>query len=155
MFAGDRNKIRKLRISASGIGNNFEKTRMKTTDEMRAERGKKMDFAAPSGTSADWLTDANGDLVETDAEEEDGTSNAELPTPNAAEASMLEVRRALSADLQPLGEALAGALQAGDGPAFSAALKKISARMPEFLNSPALEDLLASEFVKALTEPES
>ena len=65
------------------------------------------------------------------------------------------LRSALSADLQPLGAALAGALQAGDGPAFSAALAKISERMPEFLNSPAMEDLMASEFVKALTQEET
>ena len=60
------------------------------------------------------------------------------------------VRAALTADLQPLGEALAGALQASDGPAFSAALKKISARMPEFMESAALEGLMADEMVRAL-----
>lgn len=65
------------------------------------------------------------------------------------------LRAALTADLQPLGEALAGALQAGDEAAFQAALKKISKRMPEFLDSPELEELMASEFVKALTQDET
>jgi len=65
---------------------------------------------------------------------------------------MQELRKALAADLQPLGEALAGALQAGDGAAFQAAIKKISGQMPEFMNSPALEALLQTEFVQSLTE---
>ncbi len=56
---------------------------------------------------------------------------------------------ALSSDLHPLGKALAGALQAGDGAAFQAALKKISARMPEFLESEAMEELMADEMVRA------
>jgi hypothetical protein len=62
------------------------------------------------------------------------------------------LRAALSADLQPLGEALAGAMQAGDEAAMRGALKKISARMPEFLNSPELEALMATEFTQALTQ---
>ena len=56
---------------------------------------------------------------------------------------------ALISDLQPLGKALAGALQAGDLAAFQAALKKISARMPEFLGSEAMEELMADEMVRA------
>lgn len=56
---------------------------------------------------------------------------------------------ALSVDLQPLGEALAAAMQAGDSAAMQAALKKISARMPEFLESDAMEDLLSDEMVRA------
>jgi hypothetical protein len=57
---------------------------------------------------------------------------------------------ALREDLQPLGEALAGAMQAGDEAAMQAALRKISADMPEFLDSPALEDALAEDFAAAL-----
>lgn len=57
---------------------------------------------------------------------------------------------ALSDDLQPLGKALAGALQTGDLPAMQAALRKISERMPEFLESEAMEDLLANEALSAL-----
>lgn len=57
---------------------------------------------------------------------------------------------ALSEDLQPLGSALAAALQAGDEAAFQAALNKISERMPEFLQSEAMEELLEDEMVQAL-----
>jgi phage gp29-like protein len=59
---------------------------------------------------------------------------------------------ALSADLQPLGKALAGAMQAGDAAAMRAALKKITARMPDFLETAALEEAIQGEFIKALTE---
>lgn len=69
-----------------------------------------------------------------------------------ADSPMAAIRAALSADLQPLGEALAGALQAGDVVAMRAALRKISQDMPEFLSSPALEDALGIEFLTALTE---
>ena len=63
-----------------------------------------------------------------------------------------DLRKALAQDMQPLGAALESALQAGDLPAMQAALKKISARMPEFLESEALQALMQSEFVKALTD---
>ena len=79
-----------------------------------------------------------------------------MSTANVAAANELDaIRSALTSDLQPLGEALAGALQAGDEAAFRAALKKISARMPDFLESPALEELMQSEMVQALTKDES
>jgi hypothetical protein len=71
-------------------------------------------------------------------------ANSQLP-----EGLAQRLTAALSEDLQPLGEALAGALQTGDEPAFQAALKKISAAMPEFLESSAMEDLLADEMVRA------
>jgi len=67
---------------------------------------------------------------------------------DAAPKSDLEA--ALSEDLQPLGRALAGALQADDLPAMKAALKKISARMPDFLTSPTLQALLERDFAAAL-----
>jgi hypothetical protein len=90
-------------------------------------------------------------------EEEEKIAAENEPEPIKLEdtTALDELRAALSADLQPLGEALAGALQAGDMAAFQAALKKISSRMPEFLESPELEDLMASEFVKALTQDET
>jgi hypothetical protein len=69
----------------------------------------------------------------------------------ADEVRMAGLMGALSADLQPLGEALAGALQAGDEAAFRGALRKISERMPEFLESDAMTALLETEFVKSLT----
>jgi phage gp29-like protein len=90
----------------------------------------------------------------------EATSNIERPTPNLevkedlANSDLPEdladrLRAALSSDLQPLGEALAGALQAGDLPALQAALRKISERMPEFLESEAMAELLADEAVSA------
>jgi phage gp29-like protein len=109
---------------------------------------------------------ANIPEAKDDADVLGGTSNIERPTPNIEvknedleNAEMPEdlaqrLTAALSSDLQPLGKALAGALQAGDGAAFQGALKKISARMPEFLESEAMEQLMADEMVKALTEDE-
>ncbi|BCU75995.1 DUF935 family protein [Luteolibacter sp. LG18] len=70
-------------------------------------------------------------------------------------ASMQKLCNALSADLQPLGEALAGALAAGDEAAMRAALKKISADMPDFLQSPELEAALGEELAAALIQPKS
>jgi hypothetical protein len=59
--------------------------------------------------------------------------------------------------LQPLGDALAGALEAGDLPAMQAALKKISATMPELAGDAAnLSEVLAGQFADAyLTEENS
>jgi hypothetical protein len=62
---------------------------------------------------------------------------------------------ALTTDLQPLGDALWLAHEAGDLPAMRAALSRISERMPEFLESPALEEALTAEFLTALTTDES
>lgn len=63
------------------------------------------------------------------------------------------IRAALAEDLQPLGEALAAALQAQDEAAFRSALRLISDRMPDLLQSSAMEALLETEFVKAATNP--
>jgi phage gp29-like protein len=71
-----------------------------------------------------------------------------------ADAAMGELRAALSADLQPLGNALAAALQAGDQAAMTAALKKISKGMPQYVVSPQLEALLGKQMTEAyLSEP--
>ena len=119
------------------------------------------DLAIDTGLLALGVKQDPDDLAERYGREvAEGTSNAEVgnesgPSKFDVESSTFDVRRALSADLQPLGDALAGALQAGDEAAFQAALKKISARMPEFLASPEMETLLASEFVKALTTDET
>jgi phage gp29-like protein len=56
----------------------------------------------------------------------------------------------MQADLQPLGRALAGALQAGDFPAQQAALRKISERMPEFLDAPELEAAIGEQLLNGL-----
>jgi phage gp29-like protein len=61
---------------------------------------------------------------------------------------------ALREDLQPLGRALAGAMQAGDGAAMRAAARKISEGMPEFLASDALADALGDEMAAALGDAE-
>jgi phage gp29-like protein len=62
------------------------------------------------------------------------------------------LRAALTADLQPLGTALAGALQAGDLPAMQAALRKISEGMPELAgDAEALTATLAKQFTQAFT----
>jgi hypothetical protein len=85
------------------------------------------------------------------AEEEGGEDIANREGEDATEDLATRLTGALSLDLQPLGKALAGALQAGDEAAMTAALRKISARMPEFLESTALEEALGEEFVKALS----
>ncbi len=114
--------------------------------------------------AADWIAEKTGYEV----------VNAEIPKAETLkeEAPQPEIRNreqaiggdtpplqdailaALSEDMQPLGKALAGAMQAGDGPAISAALKKISEGMPEFLESAALENALATDLVSALTGDE-
>lgn len=66
---------------------------------------------------------------------------------------MEALRAALTADLQPLGEALAGAMQASDFPAMQAALRKISENMPELAgDAKNLTTLLAEQFTEALTQ---
>jgi phage gp29-like protein len=66
------------------------------------------------------------------------------------------LRAALSADLQPLGEALAGAMQAGDVAAMRAALKKISEGLPDLAGEAgALEEALVKQFIQDLTEDEN
>lgn len=66
-------------------------------------------------------------------------------------AALQGVRSALDEDLRPLGDALFGALNTGDEAAFKAALRDISKRMPEFLESTALEAALAAHMTEALT----
>lgn len=60
---------------------------------------------------------------------------------------------ALAEDLRPLGEALHQAFLSDDFPAMQAALKKISARMPDFLATPALESAISRQLLDALLEP--
>lgn len=65
------------------------------------------------------------------------------------------LRMALAKDMQPLGDALFAAYQTGDLVAMRAALKKISASMPDLAgDSAALADALAKTFSTALTEDE-
>lgn len=62
------------------------------------------------------------------------------------------LRTALAADLQPLGDALYAASQAGDIAAVKAALRKISKDMPEFMGSEALADLIGTQMMQAISE---
>ena len=87
--------------------------------------------------------------TESAANADDADDADDAPDAPEEEPAMAAMRAALSTDLQPLGKALAGALQAGDLPAMQAALRKISSRMPEFLDSPELTALLGSEFAAA------
>lgn len=88
--------------------------------------------------SPSWFTAKFG-IVEADAEEkalgETITPTLEATAANAGGLpdltdSLQTLRSALAADLQPLGEALFAAYQAGDHAATQAALKKISKDMP-------------------------
>jgi phage gp29-like protein len=66
---------------------------------------------------------------------------------------LFEFRSALTKDLQPLGKALAGAMQAGDLGAMQAALKKISAGMPDLAgDAESLADVLSRQFAKDFTQ---
>ena len=92
-----------------------------------------------------------------------GTSNIERPTPNIegkkqelansevpAPDGMQELRSALARDLQPLGDALYSAYQAGDSAAMTAALKKISKDLPELAgDAAALSEVLAGQMTDA------
>jgi hypothetical protein len=63
---------------------------------------------------------------------------------------MQALRMALAADMQPLGDALFSAYQAGDAAAMTAALKKISQSMPELAgDATALSEELSGRMVAA------
>ena len=116
------------------------KLRTKTRDNLTAEIGI-VEKARSMGVrvSKSWFLGKFG-LVEADAEEAAlGESVTAAPLQAAAlneaggpevSASLQALRSALAADLQPLGEALFAAYQAGDHAATQAALKKISKDMP-------------------------
>jgi len=76
-----------------------------------------------------------------------GLTNADdIPPPDA----LLDFHEALSADLQPLGNALLAAYQTGDFAAMTAALKKISQQMPELSGDAVhLSELLAAQMASA------
>jgi hypothetical protein len=71
---------------------------------------------------------------------------------NAADPEPPAWMKALSADLQPLGKALERAMQSGDDSAMRAALKKISATMPEFMASAKFESAIQDQLLSALTD---
>lgn len=73
------------------------------------------------------------------------------------ETALQELRMVLADDLQPLGDALFAAANAGDVAAMKAAAKKISERMPDFLENEALTGWLEEQMLDALegTEEEA
>ena len=88
--------------------------------------------------------------------EGDAEAVANAMDPVALSEWLFELRTALSADLQPIGKALAGAMQEADLPAMQAALKKISQGMPELAgDAAAMTDVLAKQFTRAFTDDES
>lgn len=101
----------------------------------------------------------DGDALSPAAKTQDGKPQDPRPEifnamdPVALSEWIFEVRTALNKDLQPLGKALAGALQAGDLPAMQAALKKISAGMPELAgDAESLATVLSKQFSQSLIE---
>jgi len=72
-------------------------------------------------------------------------------------AELQAVRKALTADLQPLGEAMFAAYQAGDFGATLAALKRISGQMPQLVTATNLQQVMeqqdAAAWLRGNTEP--
>jgi len=80
------------------------------------------------------------------------SSPSSSPSPEPANDPELHaIRSALAEDMQPLGDALFQAVKMNDYTAMRDSLKKISARMPDFLQSAALTKLLGQQFTSALT----
>ncbi len=125
---------------AERTGYELEETQDFKTQDARQEQ-------AMDGAVRNREEEGPATTEESGNDREDGPDRSDKSDKSAASAAWLS---ALREDLQPLGEALAGAMQAGDEAAMQAALRKISADMPEFLDSPALEDALAEDFAAAL-----
>jgi phage gp29-like protein len=92
------------------------------------------------------------DLKTQDARPEEEVNAGEVPSDQSAVISeeMQALRMALAADMQPLGDALFSAYQAGDAAAMTAALKKISQSMPELAgDATALSEELSGRMVAA------
>jgi phage gp29-like protein len=85
---------------------------------------------ANDGTFRDWVDQVRGTEPET---------------------AVQRLRKALSADMKPIGDALASALSAGDEAAFRAALKKVSENLPDLMASDRLEAELATLMAEAFT----
>jgi hypothetical protein len=118
------------------------------------------DLAIDEGLVRLGVKQAPADLAERygreiqDLKTQDGREEVGTPAANEAEYFQADaLRAALSEDLQPLGDALFQAMEAGDLVAMQAALKKISKSMPELVGEPAaVVSRLTEEFTKALTE---
>lgn len=85
----------------------------------------------------------------------EATANADLPLEDDSSPALDALRAALAADLQPLGDALHAAWQAGDEAAMTAALRKISAGLPDQVGvTDHLTDELASQLAAELAATE-
>lgn len=134
-----------------------------------ADRGARVSTSAlldrlslqTASDDADVLGGAKAEMLKPEKLKAKETQDARQEVVNAMDSQALgewlfEIRAALTADLQPLGEALAGALQAGDLPAMQAALRKISANMPELAgDAEALTAVLAKQFAAAFLGDDS
>lgn len=76
-----------------------------------------------------------------------------VPAENEAPAAdaIDELRKALSEDMQPIGKALADAMQAGDEAAVIASLKRLSEQIPDLLASDAMQRALGERFLQSFT----
>ena len=140
------------------------KLRTKTRDNLTAEMGI-VEKAKAMGVriSKSWFTNKFG-VVEADTTETALGETAAPVTPAAtgettalntaatdpAQAELQALRTALAADMQPLGDALYAAWKTGDMAAMQAALKKISASLPELSgDADNLSGLLARSMAAA------
>ena len=142
-----------------------DSTQVVTAATLLADRGAKVSSSAlmdrlnlPKATDeADSLSPAAKKPEVSFQKPEAGSQKPGEDVANAMDAAALteglfEIRSALATDLQPLGAALAGAMQAGDLPAMQAALRKISEGMPELAGEAGnLADVLARQFTESFT----
>lgn len=80
--------------------------------------------------------------------------DALLAKDSAQPQGMEDLRAALREDLVPVGHALANAYKAGDGAAMMAALRKISAKMPELSgDAQNLSHVLSLQLLDSFLKP--
>lgn len=102
--------------------------------------------------------DARGQRPEARGQKPEVVNAGEVPSDQSAVISedLQALRTALAVDLQPLGDALFSAYQAGDAAAMTGALKKISKDMPELAgDASALSEALTSQMVDAFLGEDS
>jgi phage gp29-like protein len=126
-----------------------------------ADRGAKVSKSAlmdrlslqTATDEADTLQPAGAKQAITPQEPRQEIANA---MDNYAQSEWLhEIRSALATDLRPLGDALAGAMEAGDLPAMQAALRQISKNMPELAgDAAALSEVMTRQMTEALVGSE-
>jgi len=128
-----------------------------------ADRGAKVSKSALMDRLNLPKASDDDDALSPAAKTQDGKTQDARPDPKESVANamdpvalsewLFEFRSALTKDLQPLGKALAGAMQAGDLASMQAALKKISAGMPDLAGeAESLAEVLTRQFTEALTQ---